>query len=185
MGLVTMRQSIKELHDLVQFIRQKADGKKLVMVEVGSYQGESMEIFATSNGIQKIVCIDPWKEGYDPRDVASKSDMAEVEAAFDRRAQKVKDIVEVIKHKGTLDTFIKSQEFEELKGKIDFVYIDANHTYEAAKHDIEVCKEMIKPNVAFAGHDYQSDWIGVVKAVDEKLGHPDVVYGDYSWIKIV
>lgn len=85
MGLVTMRQSIKELHDLVQFIRQKANGRKLTMIEVGSYQGESMEIFAKSNGIQKIVCIDPWKEGYDPKDVASQSDMAEVEAAFDRR----------------------------------------------------------------------------------------------------
>ena len=103
--LITMRPTQIELVQLLESASRHCGGK-LAMVEVGSYQGESMEIFAKSGMVKKIVCVDPWKPGYDKHDIASKSDMVEVEKAFDERAASVKDYADVVKHKGTLDTFI-------------------------------------------------------------------------------
>ena len=182
--LITMRPTQIGLVQLLESASSHCSGK-LTIVEVGSYQGESMEIFAKSGIVKTIVSIDPWKSGYDDKDIASKSDMVEVEKAFDSRAASVKEYAEVVKHKGTLDTFIQSDEFSKLKGKIDLVYIDACHTYEGCKHDIEICKQHLKPNIAFAGHDYADGWLGVKKAVNELLGKPDEVFGDFSWIKFV
>ena len=83
--LITMRPTQIGLVQLLESASSHCSGK-LTIVEVGSYQGESMEIFAKSGMVKKIVCIDPWKSGYDDGDIASKSDMAEVEQAFDDRA---------------------------------------------------------------------------------------------------
>lgn len=68
------------------------------------------------------------------------------------------------------------------------VYIDGLHTYEGCSHDIAVCKESIRPRVAYAGHDYTdriAHVVGVKKAVDEAFGAPDAVFCDNSWIKFV
>lgn len=167
--LVNMRPDSNGLVDLIALMASKKEGK-LTMIEIGSYQGESMEIFAKSGHVQKIICIDPWKSGYDNADVASKSDMNKVEAAFDERAAAAKEFAEVVKHKGTIDTFIKSEDF---CPDIDFVYIDACHRYEGCKHDIEMCINAVKPTIAYSGHDFVDGWCGVKKAVNELLGEPD------------
>lgn len=160
-------------------------GRKMTMIEVGSYQGESMEIFAKTGKLDTIVCVDPWKSGYDNKDVASKSDMRKVETAFDQRVSSVKDFADVVKFKGTLDTFIQSDLFKKFDGQFDFTYIDGCHTYEGCKHDIELCKQFIRPKIAFAGHDHVDGWAGVKKAVDEMFGKPDIVLADSSWIKYI
>jgi hypothetical protein len=60
----------------------------------------------------------------------------------------------------------------------DFVYIDADHSYEAIKHDLELAWPLIRPGGALAGHDYtlcedrvidRSHYagFGVKQAVDE------------------
>ena len=175
--------SNKGLIDLVDFISNKKS-KDLIMIEIGSYQGQSMETFANTGKIKTIICIDPWQQGYDINDKASDTDMVEVERLFDERVSKI-DNVQIIKHKGTLDTFIKSEEFEQIKNSIDFVYIDACHTYQAVKHDIKICKEIIKPNIAFAGHDFRDYWAGVKKAIKEEFNEPDKVFLDSSWVKFV
>lgn len=182
--IVKMRYSADGLADIAQQTAEKA-GRKIVMVEIGSYQGESMEIFVQSGCVDTIVCIDPWKNGYDESDIASSSDMAKAEAAFDSRAEQTRHVANVVKHKGTIDTFIQSQSFAMLEGTIDLVYIDACHSYDACKHDIETCKNFIKPKVAFSGHDYVGQWSGVIEAIDETLGKPDQVFSEYSWIKFV
>ena len=179
-----MRPTTEELEQLVSFMHGRC-GRKMTMIEVGSYQGESMEAFATTKQLKTIVCIDPWKQGYDGNDIASMSDMDEVEKQFDRRASAANDLAEVIKFKGTLDDFIKTDLFKKLDGQFDFTYVDACHTYEGCKHDIEVCKQFIRPKIAFAGHDYVDGWAGVKNAVDEQLGKPDIVLADGSWIKYI
>lgn len=143
------------------------------MIEIGSYQGESMEMFVSSGSVDTIVCIDPWKNGYDSNDIASSSDMVEVESMFDKRADNARKTTNVIKHKGTIDTFLQSEEFKQIEGKVDLVYIDGCHTYESCKHDIEMCINAIKPTIAYSGHDFVDCWCGVKKAVNELLGEPD------------
>jgi len=48
---------------------------------------------------------------------------------------------------------------------IDFVFIDADHTYQAAKRDIEAWYPKVRKGGFFSGHDYR--WEGVNRAVNE------------------
>ena len=48
---------------------------------------------------------------------------------------------------------------------LDFVFIDALHTYEAVKEDIALWYNKVRPEGIFAGHDYS--WDGVKQAVHE------------------
>src|SRR3990167_8054072 len=62
-------------------------------------------------------------------------------------------------------------------GMFDFVYVDAGHTYEECKNDMEIAKTKLNDGGAMLIHDYthannnipegQSDCYGVRKAVDE------------------
>ena len=52
---------------------------------------------------------------------------------------------------------------------LDFCFIDANHSYESVKQDIEVWEPKVKRGGIIGGHDYSGTaWPGVRKAVDEK-----------------
>ena len=147
------------------------------MVEVGSYAGESADIFAQSPKISQIWCIDPWTPGYDSTDVASSSDFNEVEHAFDLVAERHSD--KIHKFKGVLKDFQ-----EQFPNDVpDFIYIDANHTYEGCKSDIHIA--LLWNNIPIiGGHDYASWCPGVIKAVDEVLGKPTKTFVDSSWVKV-
>lgn len=56
---------------------------------------------------------------------------------------------------------------------LDFVYLDADHTYRAVKEDISSWYPKVKRGGLFGGHDYDKDNCGVHQAVDEFLrDHP-------------
>jgi hypothetical protein len=66
---------------------------------------------------------------------------------------------------------------------VDFVYIDGMHTYEQCKKDIINYLPLVKETGVIGGHDYSPSWTGVVKAVNEVLGVPDIVFGrDGNWL---
>jgi hypothetical protein len=58
-------------------------------------------------------------------------------------------------------------------GSLDWVYIDANHTYESAKEDIATWMPKVRKGGIVSGHDYIKDYkvsgieFGVWRAVDE------------------
>ena len=66
-------------------------------------------------------------------------------------------------------------------GSVDILFVDAGHSYEAVKQDIEAWLPKMKPNGIIAGHDYTA-WAGVKKAVDEKFGTPHKVENDCWFI---
>jgi len=51
--------------------------------------------------------------------------------------------------------------------KLDFAYIDANHSYESVKEDIRIVWPLIKSNGIMGGHDFDCDFDGVIRAVTE------------------
>jgi predicted O-methyltransferase YrrM len=53
---------------------------------------------------------------------------------------------------------------------LDFVYIDANHTYEAATEDIREWSKKVRPGGIVAGHDYvNTEGYGVIQAIHEHI----------------
>ena len=175
MNLFKMRKNGAGLEDIAAECSKLA-GKPITMVEVGSYAGESMEIFTRTGLVKTIFCIDPWKAGWDKDDPASKTDLEYAESKFDERAQA--SGAEVIKHKGTLDDFVLPAGTE-----VDLVYVDSCHKYEECRHDLLVAIDKLKPKIAVAGHDYANNWKEVIRAVDEVIGKPDKLFEDSSWMK--
>lgn len=159
---------------LVELI-DDTDLTDIVMLEVGSYAGESADTFASTGKVAKLLCIDPWRSGYDRNDIASRSNFTEVEQAFDKVMAKHNTVIH--KFKGTLQEFV--EHFPEIRPHV--VYIDAEHTYEECSRDIETAKTLHPKWIC--GHDYCKGWSGVIKAVDNKLGKPDKVFPDNSWMK--
>jgi len=66
-------------------------------------------------------------------------------------------------------------------GSLDFVFIDADHSYEGCKADIEAWEPKVRKGGMVAGHDYNRKWPGVVRSVDERF--PDkIIANDSVWI---
>jgi len=160
----------------------------MTMVEIGSFAGESTEVFSRYLG--QVIAVDPWDASYEEdvllgcnagsmRDyiVASGlSPMSEIEKLFDARTSHAKNVTKV----KAFDHDALSQFEDEC---IDFLYIDSIHTYEHVKETISRWMPKLRCNGIMGGHDYsEKNWAGVVSAVDEAFGKPDAVFEDTSWI---
>lgn len=171
-------ESANELIKMCNFLKEKYKNIN-TLIEIGSYMGESAEIFAKQFPNTKIICIDPWEGNFDIADGCSFSDYTTVESQFDLRT---KNYTNIFKKKG----YSTSYEIE-----CDIVYIDGCHKYECVFEDISHWKKYTK--LAICGHDYYNDYIdkiqphtaGVRKAVNELLGIPDKIFADGSYIKLI
>ncbi len=175
---VAMREALDAREGLKDLIAWWGDARNLTLVEIGSYSGESAELFLASGKIAKLYCVDPWRMNYDLNDVAAFTDMARIERIFDDRFAGETRMVKV---KGTIDDLVAR--LESCPDKIDVVYVDGCHTYDAVKHDLSVALSRIKPCLFICGHDYTDVWDGAKRAVDEIVGAPDAVFQDTSWGK--
>lgn len=70
---------------------------------------------------------------------------------------------------------------------LDFVFIDADHSYEGCKADIEGWSRKVKPGGLLGGHDYQNtefEGFGVTRAVDEFVAQSALQLetgGNFCW----
>lgn len=53
---------------------------------------------------------------------------------------------------------------------LDFVFIDAGHSYEAVRDDIAAWAPKVRKHGWLGGHDYHPEHVGVRQAVDEAFG---------------
>jgi hypothetical protein len=70
-------------------------------------------------------------------------------------------------------------------GSIDFVFIDAQHTYEGVKSDIALWRGKVREGGILCGHDYdftRPRFADVIRAVDESLGKVETA-ADHVWWK--
>jgi len=65
--------------------------------------------------------------------------------------------------------------------KFDLVFIDADHSYESVKEDIEVWLPRVKKGGYLSGHDYGPPWEGVIKAVDELGNFTRGIHDTSTW----
>lgn len=181
---ISVRRSPMSIPGLIRLCEdaKKHFGRKFSLVEIGSYAGDSAEIFVRYTN--SLTCIDPWENLYDPKDQSSfLFPMPVVKALFEERI---------------LDTHKQNPESEivwlsmtskkaatcitNLTG-LDMVYIDGNHTYESVKEDLELWYPHVRKGGIIAGHDFQTRFMGTIKAVTEFFKKdPDTIYQDTSWM---
>lgn len=159
------------LINMCEYIGNTSD---MFMVEIGSYVGDSTEIFVQH--FKHVTCIDPWQNGYDDNDGASYNhDMRMIEHQFNMKMKKYQNITK-IKSK-SLDVV---DQFE--NHSLDMVYIDGLHTYDGVKADIEAWDLKVKPGGYLCGHDYGSRHFPGVKIAVDEFRKPDATFKDSSWL---
>lgn len=130
-----------------------------LFVEIGSFTGESSNIFSLDDRIKSIVNVDVWKR---------------------ERVESCYDLNRTAKMKKMKMTSLQAASLFEDKS-IDVVYIDAGHDYENVKQDINLWLPKTKRYIG--GHDYnKKGWPDVIKAVDERFGKPHYIFDDCSWL---
>jgi predicted O-methyltransferase YrrM len=127
--------------------------------EIGVLSGDTschlLEEFPTL----QMVCVDPWVayDQYEPIRTADK--MSDFEKIARERLGAYRERVMILKD------FSLNAASRIPDRSLDFVFIDALHTYEAVRDDIRAWAPKVRAGGLVAGHDY--NWEGVRAAVDE------------------
>jgi hypothetical protein len=128
------------------------------IVEVGSWKGRSTKVFL-DNCKGEVYAVDNWKGN-----VGVVGYMAEDDDIYSEFMNNVGHYSNLKILKG--DSVDMAGKFN--GNRADMVFLDADHTYEGCKSDIEAW--LPKTNKVIAGHDYSPGWPGVIQAVQEKFG---------------
>jgi len=152
-------------------------GSDLICVEVGVRSGEHA-LAMLELPIKQLYLID----SYDPYlDIDEWCEASKQSEYLHDLVGRIRE--HTFRHKVRIilaDSQAISQQFE--NGTLDYVYIDANHKYEAIKEDIKNWFPKIKPHGVLAGHDFHI----VQQAIIEfKYEHPNycvVLFSDTDWV---
>jgi predicted O-methyltransferase YrrM len=114
-----------------------------VAVEVGSYLGASSLFIASalnrSKYTSKLYCVDTWQN------TAMSDGEQDTWIAFKRNTQNFKNIFPL---RGT-----SVQVAAEFQNKIDFLFLDGDHSYEGVKTDVDSWLPKVKSGGVVAMHD--------------------------------
>lgn len=139
-----------------------------VGAELGVRRGEFSAFLMQENPNLHMSCIDLW--GDDPalneRDQPHESNYN----TYRQNTASYKD--RVTEYRMLLDEAAKSISEMSAPKSFDFIFIDATHTYNALKNDIEKWLPFIRSGGLLCGHDYHPffDNGGMIRMVDELTG---------------
>lgn len=157
-----MSDNIKIVHNRTQLLQTML--KNAVVAEIGVYKGQFSRRILDVTSPKEFHVIDPWdllkghsKHGKQHHKVVLETLQKEIDAGI---VTVHKDFSENV-----LPTFSNNY--------FDWVYVDADHSYESVIQELNTCKNLVKDNGYICGHDY-TRWagnglvrFGVVEAVNE------------------
>lgn len=123
--------------------------------EIGTKKGEFASVLCAANPDLILFCVDPWSAAF--------GGAQDVHDRYHKQAVSVLAPFKVtILQKTSLEALADFQD-----GSLDFVYIDANHSFDCVAPDIIFWSQKVRSGGIVACHDYFSHIRGgVVKAVD-------------------
>jgi predicted O-methyltransferase YrrM len=153
-----------------KWLAQQA-GRHRRIVEVGVWKGRSTSILAKyTKGT--VWAVDNWLgTPHDPAQHKLYPDAAAAHAEFRRNLRPhIKSGRVRVVRMNSFDAAWHLMKTEAVREPFDFVFIDADHSYEAVQMDISAWLPLIRTGGLLAGHDYKDTYPGVQRAVDEAFG---------------
>lgn len=151
-------------------IRRAKDGA--VFVELGAWKGRSAAFMgveiANSNKRIQFYSIDHWSGSAEEKDHRADVDFIQSRLfeVFQNNIKPVQDYVKIIRS----DSSRAAQHFQD--GEVDFLYLDANHTFDGVTADLEHWWPKVSIGGVIAGDDWcfvdeKTNELSVRKAVTE------------------
>jgi hypothetical protein len=153
--------------------------------EIGVYKGDySVKILEKTN-LSKLYLIDPWQH-LDTYNDISNHDNYEFDLILEevrKKTEKFANRVEIIRDLSENVVYNFNDDY------FDFLYLDADHSYEASKKDIDMWYSKVKPGGIFSGHDYLNGSLpqgefGVKRSIDEFVKKNNLelfITGEDNW----
>ena len=140
------------------------------IVEVGAWKGASTSYLAVEAQHKKlrIDVIDNWSGSDEHKNM---NDIRE-NSLFGTFIDNLRPVINLINPIRS-DSVTASRMYDE--ESLDAVFIDADHRYESVKADILAWMPKVKKEGILAGHDYMSEYDGVIKAVNETLSRFETI----------
>jgi hypothetical protein len=154
-----MLPSFKTREELLELLP-----KNIICAELGVFQGTFSEIIFNTLNPSLFYMVDIF-EGIMGSGDKNGNNMAYIDLSESYNLLKEKYVHKNVKVvKSTTVNFLNSLE----DNYLDFVYIDAQHTYEDVSLELQLADKKVKKQGFITGHDYhESAYPGVVRAVAE------------------
>jgi len=140
-------------------------GKKpITAIEIGTDKGYNAKDILKRLNISKIYLIDPYTsyEGYN-KSYASSEKIAKKELHKWNKKGKI------VWLRDYSDNAVKK-----IKGKVDFVYVDGNHSYDYVLNDLRNYWPLVKKSGLLAGHDINFDEVS--RAICDFIKERDIYF---------
>jgi len=164
--------SMSDQGKLLETILPLLGDKKLIIAEIGVYQGRGTAMWNVELINKKInyqyYAIDHFKGSVEHDKTIDYYNITL------HNLESIIDKIRVIKNDSLSEANLYEDSF------FDIIYIDASHDYESVKKDISAWLPKLKTGGVFCGDDYIKGWDGVIKAVDESFGKITKV-GNQQW----
>lgn len=172
---------------LLRWLAEHASRSEQV-IEVGCWLGRSTRRMVDALPMGGVLfAVDHWQGAQD--DPEQRHLYAEVLATRDPRAEFLGSFGEEVAAGRVVPVEMASVEaalhLMKTHGPVfDFVFLDADHSYNGCRADIEAYLPLVKRGGILAGHDYAENWPGVRRAVDERFGAPNIGPGSIWWVNV-
>lgn len=154
--------------------------REFVGAEVGVWRGNLSEQILAGRPLLTLHLVDPWTAASQGRNLTGRCHPSKAKA-------KVEGICTRFGGRGVIHQGFSVDVAAKLPDhSLDFVYIDAKHSYEAVRQDIRAWRNKVKSGGWIGGHDYGPgpDGIerfpGVRQAVTEAFGEVELGE-DFCW----
>ena len=168
------------------------DKKPVVGAEVGVQAGDtSIQLLKGLPSLKRLYCVDAWRwyPEYDhdrcPTDKTGGRwpDQELLDAARETFLRRM--IAGGFQARVVMMPMFSVDAAEQVAdASLDFVFLDANHSYEFVRQDIELWRPKVRRGGLLAGHDYRNlhnpRW-GVTEAVGEAFPQGVSVGDDFTW----
>tara|TARA_B100001250_G_scaffold405049_1_gene421899 strand:+ start:4448 stop:5044 length:597 start_codon:yes stop_codon:yes gene_type:complete len=150
------------------------------MIEIGSFMGESTQMFAASGIFDTIHTMDPFE--------GDEKFLIDYDLTWDQVKNEYKQNIRNFNNIQLHERYSYDIVSEFENDSIDLVYIDGAHDYQSVLQDLEYYLPKVKRNGLMGGHDYNKfyePYEDVIRAVNQVVGQPSKLFPDTSWLKVI
>lgn len=168
-------------------VRRLPADRAITGAEIGVYRGDTAHAIMHDLPLCTHIMVDPWLR-YDEVDVFGKPTLLSKSMATQKGGDDIYNfVVDRMREFGDRAVIMRKTGDAAAEGvsaqSLDYVFIDAMHTYEACLNDIWAWLPKVRPGGWIGGHDFDNlpRFPGIRQAVVEMFGDDIEIDVDCTW----